>query len=90
MLILEIAVVTIVLGLLALFTLHQILTMVREYRFYRANGWNFSVDSGLDRVDERIAPYRLPLTNWQRLFLFRPAYILMLLVFSTMMVASLF
>ncbi len=63
---------------------------MKEYAFYKNNDWDFSVDSGLDRIDERIAAYPLGLTNWQRLYLFRPFYIAMLILVLVVMAVSLF
>lgn len=82
-------IVTLTLAAIILLILHQIITLVKEYAFYKTNGWDFSIDSGLDRIDDRIAPYRLGLTNWQRLYLFRPFYILMLIIFTLLMAISL-
>ena len=90
MLILEILAFLAAMGMGALLLLQQVVTQVKEYRFYRSRGWDFSIDSGLDRIDERIAPYRLPISNWQRLYLFRPAYILMLIWFIGMAFAFAF
>ncbi|MFK3781402.1 hypothetical protein [Agrobacterium sp. NPDC089420] len=71
---------------------HQIVAQVREYRFYKSNGGDFSVDSGMDnlKLDERIHINALGLTNWQRFYLFRPFYIVLLMTFAGMMLFSLF
>lgn len=90
MLILEIAVFLAALAAVALLTLQQVVTQVKEYLFYKGNGWDFSADSGLDRIDEKITSYRLGLSNWQRFYLFRPFYILMLVWFMGMMVVMSF
>lgn len=90
MLILEIVLFGAALIAIALLAVHQIVTQVREYRFYKRNGRDFSVDSGLDKIDKRIVHYDLKMTNWQRLYLFRPFFILMLIAFMTMMIASSF
>lgn len=90
MLILEILVFLAAMALVALLTLHQVVTQAKEYRFYEKRGWDFSIDSGLDKIDERITPYRLGLSNWQRFYLFRPAYILMLICFMGMSIAFAF
>lgn len=75
-----------------LLAVHQIVTQVREYRFYKSNGGDFSVDSGVDnlKLDERVHINALGLTNWQRFYLFRPFYIVLLIAFAGMMIFSLF
>lgn len=75
------------LAAVALLALHQFVAQVKDYLFYKRNGWDFSVDSGADKIDQRIMPYDLGLTNWQRFYLFRPLYILMLIWFMGMMIA---
>ncbi|MCJ2030728.1 hypothetical protein MKK50_15235 [Methylobacterium sp. J-043] len=84
---LQIVAAIIALTLTALLALHQTIVFVREWRFYRRRGWDFTADSGLDRIDERITHYPLRLTNWQRLFVFRPLYILNLYVFLGLMIS---
>lgn len=71
---------------------HQLVAQVREYGFYKRNGGDFSVDSGVDnlKLDERIHINALGLTNWQCLYLFRPFYIVLLIAFAGMMIFSLF
>ncbi|WP_235907986.1 hypothetical protein [Brucella lupini] len=71
---------------------HQIVAQVREYRFYKSNGGDFTVDSGMDnlKLDERVYLNALGLTNWQRFYLFRPFYIVLLIAFAGMMLFSLF
>lgn len=87
--ILKLFIVTVTLAAIILFILHQIVTQVKEYAFYKNNGWDFSIDSGLDKLDERIGPYAYGLTNWQRLYLFRPFYIALLIVVTSLMIISL-
>jgi len=86
MLVLEVLAFAAALFAVALLTLYQVLTQIKEYRFYERNGWDFSRDSGLDKIDQRIAPYPLPITHWQRFYLFRPFYILMLFCFMAGMI----
>lgn len=81
MIVLDIVIFLVALTLVALLTLQQTIVFVREYRFYERRGWDFSVDSGLDRIDERISPYALQLTSRQRLLFFRPLYLAMLVTF---------
>lgn len=71
---------------------HQIVAQIKEYRFYKSNGGDFSVDSGMDnlKLDERVYINALGLTNWQRFYLFRPFYIVLLIAFAGMMIFSLF
>ncbi|ASV87839.1 putative tiorf67 protein (plasmid) [Ochrobactrum quorumnocens] len=71
---------------------HQIVAQIKEYRFYKRNGDDFSVDSGADnlKLDERVYINALGLTNWQRFYLFRPFYIVLLIVFAGLMIFSLF
>ncbi|WP_371835710.1 hypothetical protein [Ochrobactrum sp. C6C9] len=71
---------------------HQIVAQIKEYRFNKSNGGDFSVDSGADnlKLDERVYINALGLTNWQRFYLFRPFYIVLLIVFAGMMIFSLF
>lgn len=75
-----------------LLAVHQIVVQIKEYRFYKGNGGDFSVDSGADnlKLDERVHINALGLTNWQRFYLFRPFYIVLLIVFASMMIFSLF
>ncbi|SCX34644.1 hypothetical protein [Agrobacterium rosae] len=92
MLLLEIVIFSAAFLAVSLLTAHQIIAQVREYRFYKNNGGDFSAYSGMDnlKLDERIESYRLGLTNWQRFYLFRPLYILMLIAVAGMMIFSLF
>ncbi|MGN7124355.1 hypothetical protein [Methylorubrum thiocyanatum] len=83
---LQIVIPIIALTLVALLALQQTIVFVREYRFYRRRGWDFTADSGLDRIDQRITHYPLRLTNWQRLFVFRPLYLLNLYAFLGLMI----
>ncbi|WLP57797.1 MULTISPECIES: hypothetical protein [Rhizobium/Agrobacterium group] len=71
---------------------HQIVAQIKEYRFYKSNGGDFSVDSGMDnlKLDEGVYINALGLTNWQRFYLFRPFYIVLLIAFAGMMIFSLF
>ena len=87
MLVVELLIFIAALAAVGLLALQQVVTQIREYQFYKANGWNFSIDSGLNKIDERIAPYRVPLTHWQRFYLFRPYYILSLIAFMGLMIA---
>ncbi|MDX3809825.1 hypothetical protein ACXIUS_09485 [Bosea thiooxidans] len=75
------------LAAVALLALHQFAAQAKDYLFYKRNGWDFSIDSGADKIDQRIMPYDLGLTNGQRFYLFRPLYILMLIWFMGMMIA---
>lgn len=92
MLLLEILLSLAALVAVILLAAHQIVAQVREYRFYKSNGGDFSVDSGMDnlKLDERVHINALGLTNWQRFYLFRPFYIVLLIVFASMMILSLF
>jgi len=92
MLLLEILLFSAALVAVILLAAQQIVAQVREYRFYKSNGGDFSVDSGMDhlKLDERVHINALGLTNWQRFYLFRPFYIVLLIVFASMMVFSLF
>lgn len=72
--------------LTALLALHQTIVFVREWRFYERRGWDFTTDSGLDRIDERITHHPLRLTNWQRLFVFRPLSLANLYTFLGLMI----
>ncbi|MBB3947113.1 hypothetical protein GGQ73_003079 [Rhizobium skierniewicense] len=77
---------------LSLLILHQMATQVREYYFYKKNGWDFSIDSNLDRLklDEKITAYNLNLTNWERFWLFRPFYIVIMIAFFGFMLWAAF
>lgn len=88
MIVFEILIKAAALGALSLLILHQIATQVREYYFYKQNGWDFSIDSNLDRlkIDEKITVYNLNLTNWERFFLFRPFYIFIMIVLLGFMI----
>ncbi|KQQ58989.1 hypothetical protein ASF69_14935 [Rhizobium sp. Leaf311] len=88
MVVFEILIKAAALGALSLLILHQIATQVREYYFYKQNGWDFSIDSNLDRlkIDEKITVYNLNLTNWERFFLFRPFYIFIMIVLLGFMI----
>ncbi|SCX25142.1 hypothetical protein DSM25558_3708 [Agrobacterium sp. DSM 25558] len=83
MIVFEILIKVAALGAVSLLILHQIATQVREYYFYKKNGWDFSIDSNLDslKLDERITVYNLNLTNWERFWLFRPFYIFIMIAF---------
>lgn len=91
MLLFEILIISAAIAAVSLLIVHQVATQLREYYFYRENGWDFSVDSNLDRLklDERIANYNLNLTNWQRFYLFRPLYVLNMIVLLGFMIWSL-
>lgn len=88
MIVFEILIKAAALVALSLLILHQIATQVREYYFYKQNGWDFSIDSNLDRlkIDERITVYNLNLTNWERFYLFRPFYIFIMIVLLGFMI----
>lgn len=88
MIVFEILIKAAALGALSLLILHQIATQVREYYFYKQNGWDFSIDSNLDRlkIDEKITVYNLNLTNWERFYLFRPFYIFIMIVLLGFMI----
>ncbi|MBN6148849.1 hypothetical protein JR065_00720 [Xanthomonas sp. AmX2] len=92
MLILEIAVFSAAFLAVSLLAVHQIVVQVKEYRFYKKNRGDFSVDSGMDdvKLDKRIHINDLGLTNWQRFHIFRPLYIVLLIVFAGAMIFSLF
>ncbi|NTF31326.1 hypothetical protein G6L88_04435 [Rhizobium skierniewicense] len=77
---------------LSLLILHQMATQVREYYFYKKNGWDFSIDSNLDRLklDEKITAFNLNLTNWERFGLFRPFYIVIMIAFFGFMLWAAF
>jgi hypothetical protein len=92
MLLLEILLFSAAFVAVGLLAAHQIIAQVREYRFYKSNGGDFSIDSGMDNVklDERVYINALGLTNWQRFYLFRPFYIVLLIAFAGMMIFSLF
>ncbi|WP_234901864.1 hypothetical protein [Agrobacterium rubi] len=91
MLLFEILIISAAIAAVSLLIVHQVATQLREYYFYKGNGWDFSVDSNLDRLklDERIAIYNLNLTNWQRFYLFRPLYVLNMIVLLGFMLWSL-
>ncbi|KIP98076.1 hypothetical protein RU07_22830 [Agrobacterium tumefaciens] len=78
MIVLEIIVISATLAAMALLFCNQIMVQILEHRFYRENGGDFTVDSGIDRlrVDQKIHVRGLNLTNWQRLYIFRPIFIL--------------
>lgn len=92
MLLLEIVLFSAAFLAVVLLAVHQIIVQVRECRFYKNNGGDFSVDSGMDNVklDDRVYINSLGLTNWQRFYLFRPFYIALLIAFAAMMIFFLF
>ena len=92
MLLLEILIFSAAFVAVILLAAHQTVVQVREYRFYKRNGGDFSIDSGVDnlKLDERVYINALGLTNWQRFYLFRPFYIILLIAFASMMIFSLF
>ncbi|KAB2701978.1 MULTISPECIES: hypothetical protein [Hyphomicrobiales] len=92
MLLLEVLLFSAAFVAVILLAAHQIVAQVREYRFYKSNGGDFTVDSGMDnlKLDERVYLNALGLTNWQRFYLFRPFYIVLLIAFAGMMLFSLF
>ena len=92
MLLLEVLLFSAAFVAVILLAAHQIVAQVREYRFYKSNGGDFTVDSGMDNLkrDERVYLNALGLTNWQRFYLFRPFYIVLLIAFAGMMLFSLF
>ena len=71
---------------------NQIVAQIREHRFYRRNGGDFSIDSGMDKVrlDDCIHYSPLRLTNWQRFYIFRPVCILVMFFLAAGMIFSLF
>jgi len=91
MIILELLIITATMTAVILLLRNQITAQLREYRFYKANGWDFSIDSGLDSLmlDKQVATFDLKLTNGQRFYLFRPAYILGFILLLGFMIASL-
>ncbi|NTI46417.1 hypothetical protein FY134_25235 (plasmid) [Agrobacterium fabrum] len=92
MLVLEIFIFSAAFLAVILLAAHQIVAQIKEYRFYKSNGGDFSVDSGMDnlKLDEGVYINALGLTNWQRFYLFRPFYIVLLIAFAGMMIFSLF
>jgi len=78
------------LGAVAFYALYQIVTQVKELRFYRRNGGDFSQDSGLDKTEEWMTAFRPLLGNWPRLYLFRPTVIVVLFLLMAAKIASLF
>jgi hypothetical protein len=91
MLILQILIECAALLAVMLLVMSQIRIQVREYRFYKSRDWDFSAESGLDRLrlDKGMWGYELPLTNWQRFHLFRPLCIVHLLLFLGLMIFAL-
>lgn len=91
MLILEIGLFIAALAAVCALAWNQILTQMREHRFYRRNGGDFSIDSSIDKVrlDDRIHYSPLRLTNWQRFYIFRPLCILAMFVLAAGMIFSL-
>ncbi|MGI2033721.1 hypothetical protein ACRQ1B_15110 [Rhizobium panacihumi] len=92
MIILEFLIITATTTAVILLLRNQIIAQVKEYRFYKANGWDFSVDSGFDKLklDRQISTFGLNLTPWQRFYLFRPAYIINITVLLGFMIWGLF
>jgi hypothetical protein len=92
MLLLEILIFSAAFVAVVLLAVHQIVSQIKEYRFYKSNGGDFSVDSAADnlKLDERVYINALGLTNWQRFYLFRSFYIVLLIAFAGMMIFSLF
>jgi hypothetical protein len=92
MLLLEFLIFSAAFVAVVLLAVHQIVAQIKEYRFYKSNGGDFSVDSDADnlKLDERVYINALGLTNWQRFYLFRPFYIVLLIAFAGMMIFSLF
>lgn len=70
----------------------QVIIQMREYRFYKARDWDFSVESGLDRLrlDKGMLGYQLPFTPWQRFYLFRPLCIAHLTIFLGLLALFMF
>ncbi|OOO25204.1 hypothetical protein BS627_10090 [Agrobacterium salinitolerans] len=91
MLLLEFLIFSAAFVAVVLLAVHQIVAQIKEYRFYKSNGGDFSVDSGADnlKLDERVYINALGLTNWQRFYLFRSFYIVLLIAFAGMMIFSL-
>lgn len=92
MIVLEFLIITSAMTAVILLLRNQITAQVKEYRFYKANSWDFSIDSGLDSLmlDKQIATFDLNLSNWQRFYLFRPAYIVNIMLLLCFMIWSLF
>lgn len=92
MLIVEFLIISAALVAVAALIRNQVMAQWNEYRFYKSNGWDFSVDSGSDRLklDRQVFSYAPNLTNWQRFYLFRPIYTLNIIALFGFMVWSLF
>lgn len=92
MIFLELTIVCAALLSLIFLLINQIAVQFEEYFFYKANGWDFSVDSGKDKiqVDKKIQIYDLSLNNWQRFYIFRPAFLSCVTLFLTFTTWSLF
>ncbi|WP_234902475.1 hypothetical protein [Agrobacterium larrymoorei] len=73
---------------MSLLIAHLLATQVREYYFYKANNWDFRIDSHLDRlqIDRRMFMSDPNLTNWQRFYLFRPICIINFSAFLGLMI----
>ncbi len=91
MIFLELVVLCAALIAVSLLLANQVIVQWKEYSFYKANGWDFSVDSGHDKlkVDKKIQVYDLSLSNWQRFYIFRPAFLLCVTFFLALMLWSL-
>lgn len=91
MIFLEFLIIAAALAAVILLLRNQITAQVREYHFYKANGWDFSIDSGLDSLmlDRQITTFDLNLSNRQRFYVFRPFYILIIMVLLGFMTWSL-
>lgn len=92
MIILEFVIIAAALMAVSLLLGNQIVAQVNEFKFYKRNGWDFSADSGHDklRLDKKIQIYELSLTNSQRFYAFRPVFILCTACFLGGMIWSLF
>ncbi len=91
MIVLELIIRCAALVSVSLLIANQVLVQWREYLFYKANGWDFSVESGHDKlkVDKKIQVYDLSLNNWQRFYIFRPAFLICVIFFLAFMIWSL-
>ena len=91
MIVLELVVLCAALVSLSLLIANQVVVQWKEYSFYKANGWDFSVDSGHDKlkVDKKLQGYDLGLNNWQRFYIFRPVFLICVTLFLAVMIWSL-
>lgn len=92
MIVLELVVICAALISVSVLLFNQVVAQWKEYSFYKANGWGFSVESGHDklRLDRKIQIYDLNLNNWQRFYIFRPAFLSCITLLLAFMIWSLF